>query len=166
MGRSDLRGEAQFRKFCELCFFWHLFLLTDHNWSHSPDFGRPIHGPKICTPPLSYRYSESWVRLDSLGTCPEKFPGWKFSVTEQFTKKFRFSLISLSVPQKKVSGSGTHNFDATDLPNLNGYTPNISGGGPKSWPGVTGLASSTLQSQPIRKVVHDFRRFLVFFLTK
>ena len=41
----------------------------------------------------------------------------------------RFSLIS--VPQKKVSGSCTHNFDATDLPNLNGYTPNISGGGLK-----------------------------------
>ena len=32
---------------------------------------------------------------------------------------------------KKVSGSRTHNFDATDLPNLNGYTPNISGGGLK-----------------------------------
>ena len=33
---------------------------------------------------------------------------------------FRFSLISLSVPQKKVLGSCTHNFDATDLPNTVG----------------------------------------------
>ena len=50
-------------------------------------------------------------------TCPKKISRWKFSGAEQFTKKFRFSLISLSVPPKKVSGSCTHNFDATDLPN-------------------------------------------------
>ena len=34
-----------------------------------------------------------------------------------FTKKFHFSLISVSSNKKKVSGSCTHNFDATDLPN-------------------------------------------------
>ena len=41
----------------------------------------------------------------------------KFSGTERFTKKFHFSLISLAASKKKVSGSCTHNFDATDLPN-------------------------------------------------
>ena len=35
---------------------------------------------------------------------------------------------------------------------------------PKSRPDVIGLASSTLQSQPIQKVVHDFR--CVIFLDK
>ena len=35
---------------------------------------------------------------------------------ERFTKKFRFSLISLAASKKKVLGSCTHNFDATDLP--------------------------------------------------
>ena len=35
---------------------------------------------------------------------------------------------------------------------LNRYTPNFSGGA-KSGPGVIGLPSSTLQSQPIRKVL-------------
>ena len=39
-------------------------------------------------------------------------------------------------------------------------------GYPKSWPGVIGLASSTLQSQHIRKVVHHFRCFSRFFLDK
>ena len=66
---------------------------------------------------------------DFLGECPENFS--QFLGTERFMKKFRFSRISLFVPPKKVSGSRTHNFDATDLPNLNGYTPNISGGGLK-----------------------------------
>ena len=46
--------------------------------------------------PLSYRYSESWVRKDSVGTCPEKISSWKFSVTGRFTKKLNFSQISLS----------------------------------------------------------------------
>ena len=46
----------------------------------------------------------------------KKFP-LKISGRERFTKKFRFSRISLSVPPKKVSDSCTHNLDATDLPN-------------------------------------------------
>ena len=71
----------------------------------------------ICCTHLSYTFSESWVRKDSVGTCPEKFSRWKFSGTERFTKKFHFSLISVSSNKKKVSGSCTHNFDATDLPN-------------------------------------------------
>ena len=54
---------------------------------------------------------------DSVGTCPEKFSRPKFSGMERFTKKFHFSLISLAASKKKVSGSCTHNFDATDLPN-------------------------------------------------
>ena len=41
---------------------------------------------------------------------------------------------------------------------LNRCTPKFQGG-PKSQPGVIGLASSTLQSQPFRKVVHGFGVF-------
>ena len=40
-----------------------------------------------------------------------------FWVESNFKKMFRFSLNSLSVPPKKVSGPCTHNFDATNLPN-------------------------------------------------
>ena len=96
-----------------------------------------------------------------LGACPEKFSHSKFLGTERFRKKFRFSQSSLSVPPKKVLGACTHNFDATDLPNslFEPLYPKIFQGGPKCWPGVIGLASSTLQSQPILKVVHDFRCF-------
>ena len=57
------------------------------------------------------------VRKGFVGSSPEKFSRWKFSGTERFTKKFHFSLISLAASKKKVSGSCTHNFDATDLPN-------------------------------------------------
>ena len=39
------------------------------------------------------------------------------SRTERFTKKFCFSPISFAACKKKVWGSCTHNFDATDLPN-------------------------------------------------
>ena len=106
--------------------FWKLrpcFFLTPHNFANGPHFValiqlRPtIIGSKICCTHLSYTFSESWVHKDSVGTCPEKFSHWKFSGTECFTKKFHFSLISLAASKKKVSGSCTHNFDATDLPN-------------------------------------------------
>ena len=79
---------------------------------------------------------------------------------------FHFWLISLSIPPKKVSNSFTLNFDATDLPHsyvVWTVIPQNFQGYPKSQPSVISLASSTLQSQPIRKVVHDFRCFLVFF---
>ena len=48
-------------------------------------------------------FPEFLVPKDSVGTCPEKISHWKFSDTEQCIKKFRFSLISLSIPPKKVS---------------------------------------------------------------
>ena len=107
--------------------FWKLwpgeFFLTAHNFANGPHFFALTQlratktGSKICCTHLSYTYSESWVRKDSVGTCPEKFSRPKFSGTERFTKKFHFSLISLAASKKKVSGSCTHNFDATDLPN-------------------------------------------------
>ena len=87
----------------------HFVALTQHRTTKT--------GSNICCTHLSYTFSESWVRKDSVGTCPEKFSHWKFSGTERFTKKFHFSLISLAASKKKVSGSCTHNFDATDLPN-------------------------------------------------
>ena len=118
MATSDLNLEAQIRKLWEWDFF-----ATPNNFANGPHFFaliqlRPTEtGSKICCTHLSYTFSESWVRKDSVGTCPEKFSRPKFSGTERFTKKFHFSLISLAASKKKVSGSCTHNFDATDLPN-------------------------------------------------
>ena len=66
---------------------------------------------------FSLFFSECWVRKDFLGVCPKKFSHRKFLGTERFTKKFRFSRSSVSVSPPKVSGSCTHNFDATILPN-------------------------------------------------
>ena len=100
-----------------------LLFSTPHNFANGPHFVALTQlratktGSNICFTHLSYAFSESWVRKDSVGTCPEKFSRWKFSGTERFTKKFHFSLISLAASKKKVSGSCTHNFDARDLPN-------------------------------------------------
>ena len=118
MAPSDLNLEAQIWKLWEWDFF-----VTANNFANGPHFVALTQlratktGSKICCTHLSYTYSESWVRKDSVGTCPEKFSRPKFSGTERFTKKFHFSLISLAASKKKVSGSCTHNFDATDLPN-------------------------------------------------
>ena len=118
MAPSDLNLEAQIRRFWEIHFF-----VTPNNFANGPHFFALTQlratktWSKICCTHLSYTYSESWVRKDSVGTCPEKFSRPKFSGTERFTKKFHFSLISLAASKKKVSGSCTHNFDATDLPN-------------------------------------------------
>ena len=73
-------------------------------------------GSKICCTHLSYTFSESWVRNDSVGTCPKKFSHWKFSGTERFTKNFPFSRIFMSLWKKKPSACCGLNFDATDLP--------------------------------------------------
>ena len=72
--------------FCwQLVFYWHLLTSVRQNTVK-----------KISTP-FSYTYSESWVRKDSVGTCPEKNSRWKFSGTERFTKIFLFSRISISI---------------------------------------------------------------------
>ena len=47
-------------------------------------------GPIFFTNLLILLILESWVRSDSVGTCPEKFSKWKFSGTERFTNKFCF----------------------------------------------------------------------------
>ena len=84
-----------------------LFFSTAHNFANGPHFVALTQlratktGSKICCTHLSYTYSESWVRKDSVGTCPEKFSRPKFSGTERFTKKFHFSLISLAASKKK-----------------------------------------------------------------
>ena len=93
MAPSDLNLEAQIRRFWEIHFF-----VTPNNFANGPHFFALTQlratktGSKICCTHLSYTFSESWVRKDSVGTCPEKFSHWKFSGTEQFTKKFRFSV--------------------------------------------------------------------------
>ena len=49
-------------------------MLTDPFFSHSSLIIRPTKtGSKICCTHLSYTFSESWVRNDSVGTCPKKF---------------------------------------------------------------------------------------------
>ena len=94
--------EPKFWKLWPCLFFW-----TAHNFANGPHFVALTQlratktGSNICCTHLSYTFSESWVRKDSVGTCPEKFSRWKFSGTERFTKKFRFSLISVSPCKKK-----------------------------------------------------------------
>ena len=73
-------------------------------------------GSKICCTHLSYTFSESWVRNDSVGTCPKKFSHWKFSGTERFTKNFPFSRNSIATRIFFLPACCGLNFDATDLP--------------------------------------------------
>ena len=103
MATSNLRLEAQIRKFWEIHFF-----LTAHNFANGPHFVALTQlratktWSKICCTHLSYTFSESWVRKDSVGTCPEKFSCWKFSGTERFTKRFTFSPISVTGRIKSI----------------------------------------------------------------
>ena len=144
--------------------FWklwpYLFFLTAHNFANGPHFVALTQlratktGSKICcTQSTMYIF---WIlsELGFRGYLPRKIFG-----TERFTKKFRFSLISLSLPPKKYWACVPTILMPPTLPILlaiasfNHYTPNFSGGGPKSWPGVIDLASCALQRQPIRNVV-------------
>ena len=106
--------------------FWklwpYLFVLTAHNFANGPHFVALTQlratktGSKICCTHLSYTFSESWVRNDSVGTCPKKFSHWKFSGTERFTKNFPFSRNSTATCVFFLPGCCGLNFDATDLP--------------------------------------------------
>ena len=89
----------------------------------------------------------------------------KFSGTERFTKSSVFHRSPCPYPQKKYWARVPTILMPPTFPiaGLNRCTPKFQGG-PKSRPGVIGLASSTLQNQPIQKVVHDFR--CVIFWTK
>ena len=70
--------------------FWKLwpclFFSTADNFANGPHFVALTQlratktGSKICCTHLSYTYSESWVRKDSVGTCPKKFPVQNFRV--------------------------------------------------------------------------------------
>ena len=53
---------------------------------------------------LSYRYSESWVRGESVGAGPRKVSICKFGATDRFIKKHRFSMISVSAPPLQSIG--------------------------------------------------------------
>ena len=96
------------------------FFLTPHIFANGPHLVAltQLQATKTRSKFFSIFFLECWVRKDFLGVCPEKFSHQKFSGAERFTKKIRFSRISLSNVHtpKKVSGSCTHNFDATDLP--------------------------------------------------
>ena len=49
-----------FENFGRYVFFKHLLsLLTDHIWSHSPNFWRPKQGQKFIVPNRQYTFSES-----------------------------------------------------------------------------------------------------------
>ena len=120
----------------------------------------------ICCTHLSYTFSESWVRKDSVGTCPEKFSSWKFSGTERFTKKFHFSLISVSSNKKKYWARVPTILMPQTFPiaSLNRYTPNFSG----AWPRLNSLAyscNSFSQSQatkiPCRQKKLLFQRLIL-----
>ena len=99
MARSDLSLEAQIWKLWEIYFF-----ATPHNFANGPYFVTVTQlwvtktGSKVCCTKLTiYILSAQgfWGYLPR-----KKFP-LKFSSTERFTKGFRFSLISLSVPKKR-----------------------------------------------------------------
>ena len=125
---SDLSGKAQFWKLWS----WLLFV-TPHNFANGPHFValtqlRPTKtGSNICCTHLSYTFSEFWVRKDFVGTCPEKVSHWQFSGTERFTKKFRFSLISLATSKKKYRARVPTILMPQTFPiaSLNPYTPNF-----------------------------------------
>ena len=86
----------------------------------------------------------------------------RFRVKGRRVKYFSFWLISLSV-RKKRSGLVYAQFWCHRPSTYLVWTiiPQSFQGYRKSWPGVIGLASSTLQSRPFQKVVHDFRCFFV-----
>ena len=153
MGRSDLRGEAQFRKLLEWC-LCAKFLLTDRIWLHSPKFGRPKQGQTIFVPPFHiYFLNPECVRFP--GYLPRKM--FKYgAIYETFPFSTDFLVCT---PKKKYRARVPTILMLPTFPiaSLNHYT---SKGGPKSRPGVIGIAFSTLKSQPIQKVVHDFRCFL------
>ena len=99
---------------------------------------------------------------------PQKMFPLKISWCRAIYEKFRFSLISLSVTLKKSIELVYPQFWCHRPSQQLVWTviPQTFHGGPKSRPNVKGLAYSTLQSQPTWKVVHDFRRFYVFFFYK
>ena len=93
-------------------------------------------------------FSESWVCKDFLGVYHEKFSHWKFSGTERFTKKFCFSLISVSAWKKSI-GLVYPNFLCHRPSQKLVWTviPQTFQGYPRSWPGVNSLASRSSQSE-------------------
>ena len=81
------------------------------------NFGQAKQGPKFVVPTFHIHFlNPECVRIPWV-LAPKNFPIENFRVRSDLGKKFRFSLISLAASKKKVSGSCTHNFDATDLPN-------------------------------------------------
>ena len=95
----------------------YLFLLATRISPASPNFGQAKQGQKFVVPTFHIHFlNPECVRIPWV-LAPKKFSRWKFSGTEQFTKNFLFSLISVSPCKKTVFGSCTHNFDATDLHN-------------------------------------------------
>ena len=70
MGISDLSVPAQFRKLWEWCLFAtsHIFANGSHLVALTPLWATKTGSNNFCTP-LSYWFSESWVRKDLVGTC-------------------------------------------------------------------------------------------------
>ena len=139
MWRSDLRGEAQFRKFLEIRFFAtphifangpHLVALTLLRATKTPSkLPRSHFSPKRRLVPYAYpSFDILWPipisLFVSLSVCKRSFG----LVYAQFWCHRPFTyLVWTVIPQS-----------------FQGY--------PKSWSGVISSASSTLQSQHIRKV--------------
>ena len=89
--RSDLRGEPQFRKFKEIRFFAtpHVFANGPHVVALNRLLATKTRSKKICTP-LSYRFSESEVRKNSVAACPEFFSVENFRVRSDLRKNSVF----------------------------------------------------------------------------
>ena len=79
---------------------------------------------------LSYRYSESWVRGESVGAGPRKVSICKFGATDRFIKKHRFSLISASPPPSTKYRPAVNSIlmpPCFHIAHLKRYVPNFSG---------------------------------------
>ena len=104
------------------------FLLHDPFWAYSLTLSG-YNFEKEGQSPKPNKFSESWVRKDSVGTCPEKFSHRKFSGTEQFTKKIPFFTdFSCRLKKKYRALAPTILMSQTfPIASLNCYTPNFSG---------------------------------------
>ena len=96
-------GQAQFRKLeeCDLFVTSLIFATGPHLVTLTP-LRAAKAGSTKCFTPLSYRFSESWVRKDSVGTCPEKISHWKF--IGSCTHRLTFPIASLNSYAPKFSG--------------------------------------------------------------
>ena len=162
MGRSDLHIKAHFWEFWYTCFF--NTSLTPYLVALTRIRATKTRSKKSCTP-LSYGYSESWVRKDSAGYT-KKISHFKNFDDGAIYEKVPFftdflvrtpkKSIRLVYPQFRCHRPST----SCDIASLNRYNP-------KSTPKSTFCHRFGLQHPPKSAYPKNFPWFLVFFfLTK